>query len=371
MRVIHLTFYKCASQWVRDILTDPEVSLVSGCPLSVGGIDVASDPAWPAFPPASFAGPIYGASYQDWWQVPARMIAPLSSFGIPGTFGLAGLLPWIQPRTVHDDTAAPIADCGRHGSRPRADRNISLTQWADRMRSWGTAQLSHREYLTGYARLVANPKEEFSSICRFLGWDIEPRMLDRVVDRNTFEKRTGRKAGELNPFSHLRKGVNGDWKNYFDRELGEEFETTFPQLLADLGFETNTNWYKLLPATLVPVNVRNSSTASNDETVRNLLSQIASFEDKYTELGLWRSAAEDRLADVTELTQMVGDLQARLAAVDPQTSQHLSQIRELTGTVRSLERAVADHAVNDQRLNSLVDDLRARLREQRCCFPAA
>lgn len=170
MRVIHLTFYKCASQWVRDILTDPEVSLVSGCPLSVGGIDVASDPAWPAFPPASFAGPIYGASYQDWCAGSGeddRAIIVLRDprdivVSLVFSLGFSHV-----PSTMTRLLRSPIAAATDH-DRVRIGIFL-LTQWADRMRSWGTAQLSHREYLTGYARLVANPKEEFSSICRFLG----------------------------------------------------------------------------------------------------------------------------------------------------------------------------------------------------------
>src|SRR5256885_5658397 len=56
-----------------------------------------------------------------------------------------------------------------------------FTQWADRMRSWGTAPASPRERIVTYGRLIQNPKDEFAAICRFLGWPIEPRLIHRMV----------------------------------------------------------------------------------------------------------------------------------------------------------------------------------------------
>jgi hypothetical protein len=284
LRIIQLTFYKCASQWVRDILTDPEISVVSGYPLSVSGIDVASHRTWPQFPQSTFAGPIYGASYDDWIANSThddRAIVVLRDprdlvVSLVFSLGFSHV-----PSSITRLLRSPIAAASDH-DRVRIGIFL-LTQWGDRMRSWGTAQAGDREYVSTYTRLVGNPKGEFASICDFLGWKIEPRLLHRVVDRHAFEKRTGRNPGDVNPFSHLRKGIDGDWRNYFDRELGEQFEATFPQLLADLGCEAGTDWYKSLPESLSP---ESRQLPAGDARVRELLAQLASFEDQYTELGL-------------------------------------------------------------------------------------
>ena len=169
LRVIHLTFYKCASQWVRDILTDSEVISVSGFPLSAGGIDVASE-GWPNVPSDSFAGPLYGASYENWSENAAdddRAIVVLRDprdLVISLVFSLGfSHVPSSMTRLLRSPISAA-------SDRDRVRIGIFLlTQWADRMRSWGTAPPGNREYVTSYQRLTSHPKEEFGAICRFLG----------------------------------------------------------------------------------------------------------------------------------------------------------------------------------------------------------
>lgn len=361
MRVIHLTFYKCASQWVRDILTDPEITCVSGFPLSAGGIDVISQ-GWPEVPADSFAGPLYGASYENWLANAGeddRAIVVLRDprdLVVSLVFSLGfSHVPSSMTRLLRSPiSAASDQDRIRIGI-------YLLTQWADRMRSWGTAPPGRREYVTNYRRLTGNPKEEFAAIFRFLGWKIEPRLLNRVVDRHAFEKRTGRHPGDANPFSHLRKGIDGDWRNYFDRELGEDFEATFPQLLADLGCETDSDWYRALPEKLL---AEASLIPSGGARVQELLNQLAALEDQYTELGLWRTAAEERLENIKELTATVDALQERVAAPNLETRQHLSQINELTSAVRHLETVSAERLAANQRLNIIIQELVARIDER-------
>ena len=361
MRVIHFTFYKCASQWVRDILTDPEISLVSGYPLSVGGADVCVDRTWPEFPQSTFAGPIYSASYDDWITNSNEDDRALVVLRDPRDLIVSLVFSLAFSHVPSSITRLLRSPISAASDRDRVRIGIFLlTQWADRMRSWGTAPASSRHHIATYTRLIQNPKDEFSAICRFLGWPVEPRLLHRVVDRYSFENRTGRKPGEVNPYSHLRKGMDGDWVNHFDRELGKEFEETFPQLLFDLGFETSKDWYKSLPEAPPPP----EQIPSGSARVQELLSKIASFEDRYTELVLWRTAAEDRLQNIRELTLTVNELQSRVAAPNLDTVEHLSQIRELTATVRHLELVSAERLANNQRLIANVQELHGRLEEK-------
>ena len=57
-----------------------------------------------------------------------------------------------------------------------------------------------------------------------------------------FEKLAGRKKGEENKKEHYRKGVAGDWKNYFDARMTREFKDRFGAGLVKLGYETDLDW---------------------------------------------------------------------------------------------------------------------------------
>ncbi len=361
MRVIHLTFYKCASQWVRDILTDTEVAAASGFPLSIGGVDVNSE-GWPDAPSGSVAGPLYGASYENWLANSTEKDRAIVVLRDPRdlVISLVFSLGFSHvPSSMTRLLRSPISSAS-DGDRVRIGIFL-LTQWADRMRSWGTATPGDREYITSYRRLTGHPREEFAAIFRFLGWKVEPRLLDRVLERHSFEKRTGRRPGDINPFSHLRKGVDEDWRNYFDRELGEDFEATFPRLLTDLGYESNSDWYLALPEKLAAGANR---IPSGEDRVQELLNRLAAQEDQYTELGLWRTAAEERLEQIRALTANVDALQERVAAPNLETRQHLSQINELTSTVRHLENQLADRLAANQRLNIVIQEMGARIDER-------
>jgi hypothetical protein len=47
-----------------------------------------------------------------------------------------------------------------------------------------------------------------------------------------------------------RKGVSGDWLNYFTRRDGEIFHEIAGEQLLQLGFEIDPKWYEQLPEKL-------------------------------------------------------------------------------------------------------------------------
>ena len=68
-RIFHVTFYKCGSQWVRDLLSDPAIVAHTRCPLVANGVDIPSQP-WPIWLGPGLASPLYSASYVDWLERP-------------------------------------------------------------------------------------------------------------------------------------------------------------------------------------------------------------------------------------------------------------------------------------------------------------
>ena len=52
----------------------------------------------------------------------------------------------------------------------------------------------------------------------------------------SFEKMSGRRPGQEDATSHLRKGVVGDWREHFDDEISFRFESIAGYLLTELGY---------------------------------------------------------------------------------------------------------------------------------------
>jgi hypothetical protein len=69
-----------------------------------------------------------------------------------------------------------------------------------------------------YRDLHDDPVSATERLFGFLGAPVEAVLIQRIVAATSFEALTGRKPGEENASSFLRKGVVGDWKTRLDAE---------------------------------------------------------------------------------------------------------------------------------------------------------
>jgi hypothetical protein len=68
-------------------------------------------------------------------------------------------------------------------------------------------------------------------------------LLTRILSRNAFDRKTGgRVPGAEDPRHHYRKGVAGDWRNYFTPRVTAAFKDRYGDLLVTLGYETSLDW---------------------------------------------------------------------------------------------------------------------------------
>lgn len=94
-----------------------------------------------------------------------------------------------------------------------------------------------------YEDLLERPAKEAGRLFRFLGADASPRVVRRCVNATSFEKRSGgRKRGEEDSTSGVRKGVAGDWRNVFTEQDREIFKEEAGDLLVQLGYEKDHGW---------------------------------------------------------------------------------------------------------------------------------
>ena len=61
-------------------------------------------------------------------------------------------------------------------------------------------------------------------------------------NKNIFKNKAGRNPGDENKLSFLRKGIAGDWKNYFSKEANQVFNKFAGKELIKLGYEIDDSW---------------------------------------------------------------------------------------------------------------------------------
>lgn len=94
-----------------------------------------------------------------------------------------------------------------------------------------------------YEDLLERPHEEVGELARFLGADASEEAIEQAVSSASFEKSTkGRERGQEDTSSFFRKGIAGDWKNYFTERDKQIFKEEAGDLLIRLGYEEDYDW---------------------------------------------------------------------------------------------------------------------------------
>ncbi|QIN77683.1 hypothetical protein GBA65_03215 [Rubrobacter marinus] len=98
---------------------------------------------------------------------------------------------------------------------------------------------------TSYEALRRDPAGELVRISRELaGRDLDPGRAAEIADEFSFARQSGRRVGEENKGSFVRKGVVGDWRNQFTHEAREVFDRYAGEELVLLGYEQDHAWAK-------------------------------------------------------------------------------------------------------------------------------
>ena len=139
---------------------------------------------------------------------------------------------------MEDVTASPVEhfleicdflDLLDHRSLPRSKRLFyELVARSNRLNHKG------RHFVPQPLSFLPSPKKRLHTI--------PSDLVQRIVERRTFEQLTGRKRGQENRNSHLRKGVPGDWKNHLTDTHIAAFKRQYNDLVLKLGYETDPDW---------------------------------------------------------------------------------------------------------------------------------
>lgn len=112
--------------------------------------------------------------------------------------------------------------------------------WRDTMTTLRRDAEAHsgRHYAIRYESLLQDAAGEMTRLFAWFGCDASPATVAAVVERNAFAVASGgRRPGEADPYSFLRKGIAGDWKNHFDEECNQRYCAIAGEALAAAGYE--------------------------------------------------------------------------------------------------------------------------------------
>ncbi len=94
-----------------------------------------------------------------------------------------------------------------------------------------------------YERLLEDAPAETRRLLRFLGAGAGDGVVRQCVEEASFEKLSGgRRRGDEDSTSLLRKGVSGDWRGAFTERDKRIFKEEAGDLLVELGYEKDRGW---------------------------------------------------------------------------------------------------------------------------------
>lgn len=132
----------------------------------------------------------------------------------------------------------------RQMTRPTATR----ANWGDHVMSCLEARRSDWAMLKYEDLLADGPRALSEAMATVSGQEADPEKVRSALDRFSFAKQAGRRAGQENRSSFLRKGQAGDWHNHFTRPTAEMFDRWCGKALIGAGYEPDNAWVARCPA---------------------------------------------------------------------------------------------------------------------------
>ncbi|XP_072163327.1 sulfotransferase 1C2-like [Diadema setosum] len=126
-----------------------------------------------------------------------------------------------------------------------ADR-VPRGSWFDSVLYWWKKRDEPNVLFLKYEDMKKDLKESIRQISEFMGKSFSDETIDAIVAGSTFDAMKKNKTSNPDQVikrvkegskSFMRKGVIGDWKNYFSDEQNERFDKIYAEKLAGSGLE--------------------------------------------------------------------------------------------------------------------------------------
>ena len=149
----------------------------------------------------------------------------------------------IERREAYENDLPKLAELGAFEEK-EFRRRASL--WREQVRgaSESGPRLMGDNYTeVRYESLLDNTAAEAERLLRFLGVESSNEVVRRCVEDASFERLSGgRQQGEADNLSFFRKGIAGDWRNFFTEKDKQIYKEAAGDLLVKLGYEKDNDW---------------------------------------------------------------------------------------------------------------------------------
>ena len=234
--IFHITHWKAGSQWVRGVLSEAQpdrvvevkddMSHVSKDAIVHGGL---YSPVYIARP--SFEALINPALNKRVFVVIRdlrdTLISWYFSMKVSHRLNVKGVTPireQLVEREIEDGLKFLIKE--------------KLVAIARIQRTWIESNIP----IFRYEDLLTDELATFKKIFAHCEIDLPDDEIEALVQKHSFERKSGRKPGEEDIKSHYRKAIVGDWKNHFTDSITHLFKEKFGLVLINTGYEDDFSW---------------------------------------------------------------------------------------------------------------------------------
>uniref|UniRef100_A0A8D0GZX6 Sulfotransferase n=1 Tax=Sphenodon punctatus TaxID=8508 RepID=A0A8D0GZX6_SPHPU len=128
--------------------------------------------------------------------------------------------------------------------------DISYGPWFDHVKGWWDKRHEQRMLYLFYEDMKEDPRREVRKVMEFLERPLDEQVLEKIVHHTSFKEMSQNQMAnyktiptavmdhDISPF--MRKGITGDWKNYFTVAQNEHFDAEYERQMkgTDLCFRT-------------------------------------------------------------------------------------------------------------------------------------
>ena len=112
---------------------------------------------------------------------------------------------------------------------------VNSEPWHRHVQRW--AESGRPELTVHYEAMLEDPQRELTRLIQNrLAAPVPAEQIEEAVEQGRFEKVTGRARGSEDPTQFARKGVAGDWLNWFDYQSAAEFDEIAGEALVSTGY---------------------------------------------------------------------------------------------------------------------------------------
>jgi len=242
--VYHCCVQRTASQWLKNILSDPAIYQYSGlCFFNARMLGVEKQPKSIAHPHNSIVSPLYIDYGFFQKQYKPQNYAVFFVGRDPRDIVISHYFASRYSHTLMGDMLQRRKTLNKISVEEGIIYTIDYLRkfgLFNSLRSWyKAAQKNHRVLYVKYEKLVgAYQEEQFSVVLKHCDIGMPQDILRELLSKHQFERISGHQRGTQDVRSHYRKGTPGDWQNYFTPQIRAKFKDSTRDLIDLLGY----NW---------------------------------------------------------------------------------------------------------------------------------